>query len=90
MNESASIKTLVDFGGRRIIFDRRHLFRHRYNPAKKLLERRSGEKRRSGFDRRGISNNSLKWLKIERRRLFFISNPIEQNHVDFQINNFIK
>ena len=76
MNESASKKILVDFGGRRKIFDRRNLFRDRNNQYRIAFERRSSEKRRSGFDRRGLFNNNLEWLKIERRRFFFISDRI--------------
>ncbi len=88
MNESTSVKTLVDFGGRRKIFDRRHFFRHMNNPARKPFERRSWEKRRSGFDRRSILKNSREWPRIERRLLFFIPNRIEQDYMDFQINKF--
>ncbi len=53
---------IIDFGGRRLLFDRRF---HDY-PVKKG-ERRFRHDRRSGYDRRSVDNNIQPWDEIERR-----------------------
>ncbi len=56
---------IIDFGGRRILFDRRF---HDY-PLKSSEQRRRRD-RRSGYDRRSVDNNIEPWDGRERRSDF--------------------
>jgi len=62
MPDSNQEPEIVDYGGRRRRFDRRLNSHH---PA--VPEKRSGQPRRSGYDRRSIKNNALYKVKVERR-----------------------
>lgn len=56
---------IVDYGGRRRCFDRRL---NQQRPT--VPESRSGQPRRSGYDRRSVKNNALYKVKVERRSDF--------------------
>lgn len=56
---------IIDFGGRRFLFDRRF---QDYGAVRN--ERRRKRDRRSGYDRRSVGNNMEPWDQLERRKGF--------------------
>ncbi|GEM_PF-6711879 len=56
---------IMDFGGRRLLFDRR-VHDHPFN----RVNRRRRHDRRSGYDRRSVDNNIEPWDELERRNGF--------------------
>jgi hypothetical protein len=65
MPKSRTHPRIVDYGGRRRLFDRRM-----NSDRPRMPEGRSGKQRRSGFDRRSIKNNARFKVKAERRSGF--------------------
>lgn len=65
MGDSDQGPKIVDYGGRRTRFDRRMEIE-----VSKTPEKRTGKKRRSGYDRRSVENTRKRKVDVERRSFF--------------------